>query len=163
VYIKYIINTKRLGLSEYPAFSRLNKYSLRAIYLLCYYFCMTWEVEYAGEFDLWWEALTEDEQESIAASIILLEQKGPMLPFPYSSGISGSTHSHMRELRIQHRGQPYRVLYAFDPRRVALLLIGGNKTGDDRWYDKMIPKADRIYSEHIASLEPQKPTGNKKR
>lgn len=123
---------------------------------------MTWEVEYADEFDLWWEELTEDEQVSITASIILLEQKGPMLPFPYSSGISGSKHSHMRELRIQHRGQPYRVLYAFDPRRVALLLIGGNKTGDDRWYDKMIPKADRIYSEHIASLGSEKTKGKKK-
>ena len=83
---------------------------------------MTWEVEYAEEFDLWWEELIEDERESILAVIILLEQKGPMLPFPYSSGVSGSKHSHMRELRIQHRGKPYRILYAFDPRRVALCI-----------------------------------------
>jgi hypothetical protein len=55
----------------------------------------------------------------------------------------------MRELRIQHRGRPYRVLYAFDPRRVAFLLLGGDKTGDDRWYDKMVPKADALYEQHL--------------
>jgi hypothetical protein len=59
----------------------------------------------------------------------------------------------MRELRIQHGGRPYRVLYAFDPRRVAILLIGGDKTGDDRWYDKYVPLADKIYDEHIVALQ----------
>ena len=115
-----------------------------------------WEVEYANEFDIWWEDLAKDEQESVAAVIMLLEIKGPMLPFPYSSGICGSKHSHRRELRIQQSGQPYRILYAFNPRRVALLLIGGNKTGDNRWYDKSIPRADRIYDEHLANLKIKK-------
>jgi hypothetical protein len=82
----------------------------------------------------------------------LLEQKGPSLPFPFSSGIAGSKHEHMRELRIQHAGRPYRVLYAFDPRRVALLLLGGDKTGNDRWYDEFVPLADRLYDEHLATL-----------
>jgi hypothetical protein len=50
----------------------------------------------------------------------------------------------MRELRVQHGGRPYRVLYAFDPRRTAILLIGGEKTGDDRWYDSFVPVADKI-------------------
>jgi hypothetical protein len=59
----------------------------------------------------------------------------------------------MRELRIQHRGRPLRVLYAFDPRRVALLLVGGDKTGDHCWYDVFVPVADRIYSAHIAALK----------
>lgn len=59
----------------------------------------------------------------------------------------------MRELRIQHAGQPYRVLYAFDPRRTAILLIGGNKTGKDRWYEKYIPIADDLYEQHIAILK----------
>jgi len=58
----------------------------------------------------------------------------------------------MRELRVQHQGEPYRVLYAFDPRRTAILLIGGNKTGDDRWYDTFVPIADRLYDEHIAAI-----------
>ncbi|MEI8207241.1 MAG: type II toxin-antitoxin system RelE/ParE family toxin, partial [Kiritimatiellales bacterium] len=70
-----------------------------------------------------------------------------------SSGISGSRHGHMRELRVQHGGEPYRVLYAFDPRRCAILLIGGNKTGRDRWYESMISLADRIYDEHLDQLK----------
>lgn len=59
----------------------------------------------------------------------------------------------MRELRIQHRGEPYRVLYVFDPRRSAILLLGGKKTGDDRWYEKFVRRADRIYDAHLAQLK----------
>jgi hypothetical protein len=58
----------------------------------------------------------------------------------------------MRELRVQHAGRPYRVLYAFDPRRTAILLIGGDKTGQNRWYDRYVPLADRIYDEHLKTL-----------
>ena len=72
---------------------------------------------------------------------------------PIPGGISGSKHSHMKELIVQHAGRPYRVLYAFDPRRCAILLIGGDKTGDDRWYETFVPLADRIYDRHLAALE----------
>ena len=113
---------------------------------------MTWDVEYTDELEEWWSALTEAEQESIDASVRLLEEKGPQLRFPHSSGIEGSKHEHMRELRVQHEGRPYRVLYAFDPRRSAILLIGGDKTGDDRWYEKKIPVADRLYDTHLEEL-----------
>lgn len=113
---------------------------------------MAWDVEYTDEFEAWWVGLSEEEQESLAASVQLLEERGPMLGFPHSSGINGSRHSHMRELRTQHDGQPFRTLYAFDPRRSAILLIGGDKTGDDRWYDVNIPIADRLYDEHLALL-----------
>lgn len=58
-----------------------------------------------------------------------------------------------RELRVQHKGLPYRILYAFDPRRTAILLIGGNKVGNDRWYEQYIPVADRLYDEHLRELE----------
>jgi hypothetical protein len=58
----------------------------------------------------------------------------------------------MRELRVQHQGEPYRVLYAFDPRRMAILLIGGCKGGDDRWYDKMVPVADALYDQHLEEI-----------
>jgi hypothetical protein len=58
----------------------------------------------------------------------------------------------MRELRVQHAGRPYRVLYAFDPRRVSILLIGGDKTGDDRWYSRMIPIADDLYDQHLREI-----------
>lgn len=113
---------------------------------------MAWDVEYTDEFEDWWECLTEAEQESVAATVGLLEIEGPRLPFPYSSGVEGSRHGHMRELRIQHSGRPYRVLYAFDPRRCAILLIGGDKTGNDRWYEQSVPVADRLYDEHLDSL-----------
>lgn len=92
-------------------------------------------------------------QEDVAATVHLLEQKGPQLPFPHRSGINGSKHNHMRELRVQHKGDPYRVLYAFDPRRMAILLLGGDKTGDDDWYDKNVPIADKLYDEHLHQLE----------
>lgn len=113
---------------------------------------MEWEVEYTDEFFEWWAGLSADEQDSVASSVVLLRQMGSSLSFPHSSGIKGSRHSRMRELRIQHRGRPYRVLYAFDPRRVAILLIGGEKTGQDRWYEKFVRLADRLYDEHILEL-----------
>lgn len=110
------------------------------------------EVEYTDEFGAWWDGLTEAEQESVAHGVGLLEAKGPTLGYPYSSGVAGSKHTHMRELRIQHQGRPYRVLYAFDPRRTAILLIAGDKTGDDRFYERLVPIADRLYDEHLAQL-----------
>jgi hypothetical protein len=116
---------------------------------------MIWEVEYTDEFGDWWAGLSEGEQESVEAGVELLEDRGPRLSFPYSSGLIGSKYGHMRELRIQHSGDPYRVLYIFDRRRIALLLIGGNKTGDDRWYEKFVPIADRLNAQHLEMLEKQ--------
>ena len=113
---------------------------------------MIWEVEYTDEFGDWWDSLTENEQESVRATVKLLESLGPKLGYPHSSGISSSRHGNMRELRIQHAGHPYRVLYAFDPRRLAILLLGGDKTGDDRWYETHVPVADRLYDDHLRTL-----------
>jgi hypothetical protein len=78
---------------------------------------------------------------------------GRRWPFPYSSGIAFSRHRHMRELRNQHEGRPYRVLFAFDPRRSAILLLGGDKTGNDRWYEEHVPLADALYEEYLRELE----------
>lgn len=114
---------------------------------------VNWDVEYTDEFGAWWEELTEDEQIAITASVQLLETCGPHLGYPHSSGINGSQFSHMRELRTQCQGRPYRTLYAFDPRRVAILLIAGNKEGNERWYEEMIPVADQLYTEHLAQLK----------
>lgn len=111
-----------------------------------------WEVEFTDEFEAWWSTLEEDEQISVAASVRLLEAQGPQLGYPHSSGINGSRHGHMRELRTQHDGRPFRTLYAFDPRRSAILLIGGDKTGDGRWYEVNVRLADRLYDEHLAQL-----------
>jgi hypothetical protein len=113
---------------------------------------VTWEVEYTDEFGAWWEELDEDTQIAIDATVRLLETKGPHLPFPHSSDVRGSRFGQMRELRVQHKGEPYRVLYAFDPRRTAILLIGGNKGGNNRWYQEYVPRADKLYKEHLAML-----------
>ena len=114
---------------------------------------MSWEVEYTDEFEEWWLTLSEEEQISVDATVQLLEQRGPQLPFPHSSSINGSKHSHMLELRTQHKGRPYRTLYAFDPRRAAILLLGSDKTGKDQWYEKNVPVADRLYDEHLNELK----------
>ena len=114
---------------------------------------MAWEVEFSDEFGEWWGELTPAEQESVDYSVSLLQELGPALKMPHSSGIEMSRHAHMRELRIQHEGRPYRVLYGFDPRRTALLLIGGNKTGNDRWYERYVPLADAIYDRHLREME----------
>jgi hypothetical protein len=121
---------------------------------------MTWQVEYTDEFGAWWATLDDDEQDSVDQGVRLLEDRGPTLPFPYSSDVKGSKHGGMRELRIQHRGDPYRVFYAFDPRRAAILLIGGNKVGDDQFYERMVPVADRIFDEHLRQLS-EEPTGRR--
>lgn len=113
---------------------------------------MAWEVEYTDEFAQWWDGLTEAERISLDASVLLLMEKGPGLGYPHSSKINGSSYDHMRELRTQHQGRPHRTLYAFDPRRMAILLIGGDKTGDTRWYEKHVPIADRLYEEHLKEL-----------
>jgi hypothetical protein len=133
--------------TTFRQFIPLTEYSLEVILL------MNWDVEYTSAFGGWWEVLSEAEQESVAASVRLLEEYGPYLRHPHSSHISGSRCGHMRELRVQHEGYPYRVLYAFDPSRTAILLLGGNKGGDERWYQRNVPRADTLYGEHIEQLK----------
>lgn len=115
--------------------------------------CLVWNVEYTDEFGEWFATLVEAVQDDVDRSVGLLEAKGPQLPFPHSSGIEGSRHAHMRELRVQSGGEPCRIFYAFDPRRTAILLIGGNKTGDDRFYERTVPIADSLYDTYIAELK----------
>ena len=113
---------------------------------------MAWIVEFTDEFAGWWSGLSEGVQDAIDRVVGLLEQRGATLSYPHSSDVRSSKHGHMRELRVQVAGDPYRIFYAFDPRRVAILLIGGCKTGDGRFYEQMIPVADRIYDEHLDQL-----------
>lgn len=112
-----------------------------------------WCVEYSDNFGAWWDTLSEEEQEDVYTVVGLVKKLGPTLPFPYSSKINDSKYSHLRELRIQHAGRPYRILYAFDPNRTAILLVGGDKTGDDRWYTTNIPIAEAQYEAHLRTLE----------
>jgi DNA-binding XRE family transcriptional regulator len=88
---------------------------------------VAWDVEFTDEFGSWWETLDEDAQTSINAVVLVLDKIGPALTRPYADTLKGSRHPNMRELRVQHQGRPFRLLYAFDPRRTAIILIGGDK------------------------------------
>ena len=111
-----------------------------------------WEVEYTDEFNNWWTNISDREQQDVTAVVQSLMEHGPNLSFPRSSDVRGSRHGRMRELRVQTGHHRLRVFYAFDPRRYAILLIGGNKTGDDRFYETYVPKADNLYDEHLDEL-----------
>ena len=115
-----------------------------------------WEVEFTDEFEEWWDTLIEKEQDAVAFSVGLLRKMGVSLKFPHSSRVMQSKHSSMRELRSQCSGKPIRTFYAFDPKRTAILLIGGEKTGDDRFYDEMVPIADKIYDEYLIEIREKK-------
>ena len=108
----------------------------------------------------WYMALDQQDAERIAAAIDELERQGPQLGRPFVDSIKGSRHHNMKELRSV--GGHLRALFAFDPRRHAVVLVGGDKTNDWRgWYERNLPLADRLYDEHLRSLgrkEPPWPT-----
>jgi hypothetical protein len=108
-----------------------------------------WTVEYTDQFEAWWDARTVDEQQGISAAVHLLEERGPELGRPLADTVTISRYPNMKELRVK----TMRVLFAFDPRRVAILLIGGDKRG--RWtefYAEMVPLADKLYGEHLREI-----------
>ena len=111
-----------------------------------------WDVEYTDEFAAWWSTLNAEEQASVGATVDLLAADGPNLGRPHADAVKGSRHGNLKELRTQHAGRPYRTFFAFDPRRTAILLIGGDKTGDKRFYDRMIPLADALYDAYLNEL-----------
>ena len=113
---------------------------------------MAWPIEFTDEFGEWWDGLSIVEQESVRVSVELLAELGPALARPNADTIHGSRVQNLKELRIQHEGRPYRVLYAFDPRRTGVLLIGGDKTGNPRWYSEFVPKAEAIYTQHLHEI-----------
>ena len=113
---------------------------------------MPWEVEFTDDFQEWWDCLSEDEQDEVAVSVRHIIEFGPALGFPHSSKVVTSRYPQMRELRTQSSGRPLRTLYAFDLRRTAVLLIGGDKTGNDHWYASFVPIADRLFDEHLNEL-----------
>ena len=110
---------------------------------------MSWLVSAHPEFNNWLLSLESEERIEISANIELLKELGPHLGRPTVDHVKGSKFKNMKELRIQHKGKPWRILFAFDPRRSAILLVGGNKGGDDRWYKKNIPIADARFAEHL--------------
>ncbi|WP_446391045.1 type II toxin-antitoxin system RelE/ParE family toxin [Coleofasciculus sp. B1-GNL1-01] len=110
---------------------------------------MLWEIIFHEEFYEWFLEQNDGLQESIAMVLDVLEEQGASLGRPYVDTIKGSSLPNMKELRVQHAGEPYRILFAFDPKRQAVLLLGGNKSGDKRWYEKNIPIAERRFREYL--------------
>jgi hypothetical protein len=106
------------------------------------------EIVVTDEFKDWYEALSVDEQEPVFRAVTLLEEMGTKLGYPYTSAIQLSRYP-LRELRIQHRGRPYRVFYAFDPERQAVLLLGGNKSGKVRFYEEYVPRAEALWEQYL--------------
>lgn len=111
-----------------------------------------WDVEYTDEFEGWWETLSVDQQQALDASVMLLAEVGPALGRPLVDRIASSRHANMKELRVS-KGGALRVLFAFDPRRSAILLLGGDKSGAwAEWYRTAVPRADDLYDEHLFEL-----------
>ena len=118
-----------------------------------------WQILQTDQFKEWFKKddnVDEDARVSIYAVMEVLKQLGPNLGRPYVDSVKGSRHENMKELRVQSKGRPFRIFFAFDPSRQAVLLIGGNKTGDKRFYTRMIPIADQLYDHYLEYLGERK-------
>jgi hypothetical protein len=113
---------------------------------------VNWRIEITDEFFAWFIGLEDGQQDALRADIEILERMGPSLGRPYVDSIKGSRHSNMKELRTMHGRRHMRTFFAFDPRRSAILLIGGDKTGDKGFYNRMVPLADRLFDQYLAEL-----------
>ena len=107
-----------------------------------------WAIEFTADAESWYKALSGEDTSRITAAINRLELTGPTLGRPFVDSIKGSRHHNMKELRSS--GGNLRALFAFDPRRRAVVLVGGDKTGDWKgWYKRNIPRADRLYEQYL--------------
>jgi len=114
---------------------------------------MEWEVLLHPDFDAWLLAQERGVRIAITAQAALLKTFGPALGRPQVDTLKGATIANLKELRIQYQGAPWRVLFVFDPKRRAILLVGGTKQGNARWYRTAIPLAERRYRQHLADME----------
>lgn len=113
---------------------------------------MAWPIEVSDEFLGWYRDLTDPESISVNRSVDLLAEVGPALGRPHADTLKGSSIPNLKELRVQHEGRPIRILFAFDPRRVGYLILGGDKTGNANWYREFIPRAETIYAHHLREI-----------
>ena len=114
---------------------------------------MTWEVLRLPEFDEWFGTLNQAERRALDAKILVLEQLGPSLGRPHADTMERSKHPNMKELRA--RGT-IRAFYAFDPLRRAILLVGGDKEGDSKFYNRMLARADELFDQHLKECEEER-------
>jgi hypothetical protein len=117
---------------------------------------MTWEIIFYDQFEVWFDQQDPALQEEIAAVLDVLCEEGPTLSRPYVDTIEESLFNNMKELRVQFKGSPWRILFAFDPERKAVLLVGGNKQGNKRWYKENIPIADKRFKDYLEQLKRSK-------
>ncbi len=112
-----------------------------------------WKVLTVERFDHWFLTLTEPEQVDVLAGIKLLEIKGPHLGRPYVDSLKNCRKvKNLKELRIQHRGMPYRVFFAFDPMLQAVLLCGGNKSNKKQFYSRMIAFSKADFLDYLTDI-----------
>ena len=116
---------------------------------------MTWTVLIHDDFADELAALDEKLQDELFAHAKLLAEFGPNLGRPTVDTLNGTSHANMKEMRFNWMGEVWRVAFAFDPQRQAVLLVGGDKGGADqkRFYKRLITVADNRYSEHLAALD----------
>ena len=111
-----------------------------------------WEVEVTDQFIDWWSTLSDAQREAVTDRVDLLAERGPDLGRPVVDRIHSSRHQSMKELRAA-KGGALRVLFSFDPRRHAILLLGGDKSGEwNDWYAWAVPLADDLYDEYLREL-----------
>lgn len=108
-----------------------------------------WEIVFHRDFEVWFFEQSEELQNSIAMVLDVLEEQGTNLGRPYVDTLKMSRLPNLKELRVQHKGDPYRILFVFDPKRQAVLLVAGSKRGDSRWYEKNIPIAEKRYAQYL--------------
>jgi len=115
---------------------------------------MTFDVVSTEQFDIWFLSLTVSMQEALLYSVELLRAQGATLGRPHVDTLKGSRYPNMKELRVRHAGHHLRVLFAFDPARNAVLLVGGDKTSvGNRIYERLIQTADALYEMHLKELK----------
>ena len=114
-----------------------------------------WQVATTTDFDAWFADLDQKAQVETIAKVELLKVLGPKLGRPHADTLEGSKHANMKELRAATSDQVLRIAFAFDPQRVAILLVAGDKSGvsQKRFYKQLIEKADRLYDAHLAKLK----------
>jgi hypothetical protein len=117
-----------------------------------------WIVEFDGAFEPEFKAFDLDVQDALLAVAKLLADYGPQLGRPHADTLDGSKHANMKELRFEASDGEWRAAFAFDPRRRAVLLVAGDKSGGSqkRFYKQLIAKADRRYSAHLDRLKAAK-------
>lgn len=119
------------------------------------YSAVKWIVEIGDEFQPEYDALPEEVQDELLAMTRLLQQFGPQLKRPHADTLNDSRHANMKELRFKAADGVWRVAFAFDPRRKAILLVAGDKSGgsERRFYRELIQKADDRYDAHLARMK----------